>query len=1138
MANEIKISEIVDQSAFDELEKLDKKLSETQQTYLNVVKSIGQGLSFKPVNLGELNQKTDEYKSNVEKLKTTISEMNRLNKEYKSAIDDVVSGTKKATDATKQEQVAHEQNASSIQKESQISKENAQVKQQEVIISKDLKSLIDQTLGTREENIQRLAEERTILSQLSKEKSSLNKLEKNGAITAADAVKERQKIISSELLHRNASRELLNVLTNETKTIISASDSYQEQSLQLERMRMAYRALSTEMANSPLGKDLQKNIDVLDKRLKGIDSNLGQYGRGVGNYKSQWDGLGNAINQLTREAPAFAVSLQTGFLAISNNIPILADQIQRIRNENAALRQEGLKTIPVWKQVLSSALSWQTALSVGITLLTVYGKDVIEWTSNLFKSTSAARGAEEAIKDLSSSSGDFSKELKNSTSNYGSNLVLLRSLQEEWNGLGGSIDKQKQFIIDNASEFKKLDVSIRDVHDAENLLVTNTDVFIEALRYRAKAAASEKLATEKYAEALQKRVEADNKRAKADEIIKKGEIANYQNLQDTRYGEIKSREQLSEQYANSTKLDAKNLDKEIKSLESAGNAYFDYAKKNTEAFRKTLKNAGIEERTNEERRKREEERLKREAEKRQKLEMEAERNIQNSKVALMEEGYEKDRKALDQSYQKRIDDVKTKGVRVNEQIKLIEEERSNALAKFDEKIAAERAMKEAENRLSIAEKGSLQELDARLDILELQRNQELKEAEKTGQDRALIEDKYNKLIEQQYTDFGKNQLKRMQSQDEIELTQRQEDLNKELVILEQQYAKGVIKKEAYEKKKADLQFKYSSEALQKELDTLEANLYLFSGDDRLEMEKKIAQLRLKLSKETTDKIISDAEREKKSREEVEKAKVKLIQDAANAIGDIGNSLFERQINNIDAEIDANETEYDEQVSRIDALAEKEIITKEEAEARKRAAEEATAAKNKELEKKKAELQTRQARFQKTIDIGQAIANTAIAVMKAWSQGGIFAAPLAAMIAAIGAIQLATIIAQPIPKYAKGTDNHPGGLAVVGDGGKHEAVIHNGKAFITPDTPTLMSLPKGVEVIPDIRSKEFYDRFMDNSYYLSHNDAGEPVKIVNNFDVRGLEKGNKEIQKEIRNLTKTIGRSRRGDSFEAYKRRQI
>ena len=739
---------------------------------------------------------------------------------------------------------------------------------------------------------------------------------------------------------------------------------------------------------------------------------------------------------------------------------------------------------------------------------------------------------------MSSSSGDFSKELKNSTSNYGSNLVLLRSLQEEWNGLGGSIDKQKQFIIDNASEFKKLDVSIRDVNDAENLLVTNTDVFIEALKARAMATAGEKLATEKYAEALQKRVEADNKRAKADEIIKKGEIANYQNLQDTRYGEIKSREQLSEQYANSTKLDAKNLDEEAKSLEAAGDAYLDYSKKTTEASKETLKNAGIEEYTNAEKLKKEQERLKREAEKRQKLEMEAERNIQNSKIALMEEGYEKDRKALDQSYQKRIDEVKTKGVRVNEQIKLIEEERSNALAKFDEKIAAERAMKEAENRLSIAEKGSQEELKARIDILKLQRDKELKEAEKTSQDKLAIEEKYNKLIGDEYNTYARNLFKQEQTQNDILNTQRQIQLNEELAQLEAQQAKGLISKRDYEQKKSDIEFEFAKETIQNEIDLIEANLDLFSGDDRLNMEKKIAELRLKLSKEVTDHEIENDKKTLKSREEVEKAKVKLIQEAANAIGDIGNSLFERQINNIDAEIDANETEYDEQVSRIDALAEKEIITKEEAEARKRAAEEATAAKNKELEKKKAELQTRQARFQKTIDIGQTIANTAIAVMKAWSQGGIFAAPLAAMIAAIGAIQLATIVAQPIPKYAKGTDNHPGGLAVVGDGGKHEAVIHNGKAFITPDTPTLMSLPKGVEVIPDIRCKEFYDRFMDNSYYLSHNDAGEPVKIVNNFDVRGLEKGNKEIQKEIRNLTKTIGRSRRGDSFEAYKRRQI
>ena len=512
--------------------------------------------------------------------------------------------------------------------------------------------------------------------------------------------------------------------------------------------------------------------------------------------------------------------------------------------------------------------------------------------------------------------------------------------------------------------------------------------------------------------------------------------------------------------------------------------------------------------------------------------------FQQSSIDAMDEGYAKERAQLVFNLQKKIDAVKGYSKEEIETRKNLSIQMSKELEKFDREYELKRQTADITNRLSAAEKGSQEELDLRIDLLQLQRTKELKDAEKTGQDKLAIEEKYNKLIGDAYDAYTKNLFKQEQSQNEILNTQRQIQLNEELAQLEAQRAKGLISKRDYEQKKSDIEFEFAKETIQNEIDLIEANLDLFSGNDRLNMEKKIAELRLKLSKEVTDHEIENDKKTLKSREEVEKAKVKLIQEAANAIGDIGNSLFERQINNIDAEIDANETEYDEQVSRIDALAEKEIITKEEAEARKRAAEEATAAKNKELEKKKAELQTRQARFQKTIDIGQTIANTAIAVMKAWSQGGIFAAPLAAMIAAIGAIQLATIVAQPIPKYAKGTDNHPGGLAVVGDGGKHEAVIHNGKAFITPDTPTLMSLPKGVEVIPDIRCKEFYDRFMDNSYYLSHNDAGEPVKIVNNFDVRGLEKGNKEIQKEIRNLTKTIGRSRRGDSFEAYKRRLI
>lgn len=1140
--NETKITDIVGKEAFDQLERLDRKLADTQNVYIGLVKEIGKGLTINPSSLSELNAKIEEYKKNVSALKSTIDTLNKTNDQYKRKIDELIEVNKRYAEATGKVQNSLDQSSSSIAKESNAISENMKAKQQEVVISQELKGLIDQTLGSREENIRRVTQERTILAQLSKEKSQLNKMEKSGAISTKDAVQKRQDLVRSELLHRESLRELLNILTNETKMINSANDSYQEQSLQLERLRKAYRMLSTEAANSKLGVELQKNIAALDTQVKSVDKSLGQHQRNVGNYVSTWDGMGNAINQLTREFPAFSVSLQTGFLAISNNIPILVDQISRIRKENAALREEGLKGVPVWKQIAKSALSWNTLLSVGITLLTVYGKDIFEWGKNLLSSSSSAKAASEAQRDLNSSTGDYAKALKNSTSSYGENLVTLRNLQAEWNNLGDNLNKQKQFIIDNASEFKKLDVSVTDVNDAENLLVDNTEAFINAMSLRAQAAAAQKLAQEKYTEALQKEIEAENRR-KNPTFWDRFDLTKV--LDPTAQSLLFLTDRFEVFYNTSDEALAKagkaadSIEKEGKEAEKAGNIYLNAMLKLREEENKILGNSDIQLYSNEEKLKRQQEQIEREAKRREKLEMEAERNIQEARLNVMDEGYKKDRLLLEQSFQKRIDDVKTKGVRVNEQIEAIEAERSKKLAEFDRKISEQRANEEAQNRLAIAEKGSLQELDARLDILQLQKDKELREADKTGQDRALIEEKYLKQIETLYNDYGKRLMSTEQSQNEILLSQRQIEINEELNALTKQYEQGIIKKKEYEKQKSDLEHQYAMESLQSQLSILESNLYLFEGDERLEKEKEIARLRVQLSKETSDKIIEDAKREEEERKKVEQAKKRLIQESISAIISIGNSLFQRQIDNVDAEIEANQEEYDAKVETIDALAEKDIITTEEAEARKRAAEEETSRKNKELEKKKAELQTRQAKFQKSIDIAQTIAATARAIMVAYKETGpIAGAIFAAMIAATGAVQLATIIAQPIPKYAHGTDNHPGGLAIVGDGGRSEAVLVGDKAYITPDKPTLLSLPAGAEVVPDLNDPAFLSRFVDNTYWLTHNKKGEPVQIVNNFDAEGIIRANNEIKKEIGKLSKTISKGSKSIDFENYKRSRM
>lgn len=1139
--NETKITDIVGKEAFDQLERLDRKLADTQNVYIGLVKEIGKGLTINPSSLSELNAKIEEYKKNVSALKSTIDTLNKTNDQYKRKIDELIEVNKRYAEAAGKVQNSLDQSYSSIAKESNAISENMKAKQQEVVISQELKELIDQTLGSREENIRRVAQERTILAQLSKEKSQLNKMEKSGAISTKDAVQKRQDLVRSELLHRESLRELLNILTNETKMINSANDSYQEQSLQLERLRKAYRMLSTEAANSKLGVELQKNIAALDTQVKSVDKSLGQHQRNVGNYVSTWDGMGNAINQLTREFPAFSVSLQTGFLAISNNIPILVDQISRIRKENAALREEGLKGVPVWKQIAKSALSWNTLLSVGITLLTVYGKDIFEWGKNLLSSSSSAKAASEAQRDLNSSTGDYAKALKNSTSSYGENLVTLRNLQAEWNNLGDNLNKQKQFIIDNASEFKKLDVSVTDVNDAENLLVDNTDAFINAMSLRAQAAAAQKLAQEKYTEALQKEIEAENRR-KNPTFWDRFDLTKV--LNPTAQSLLFLTDRFEVFYNTSDEALAKagkaadSIEKEGKEAEKAGNIYLNAMLKLREEENKILGNSDIQLYSNEKKLKRQQEQIEREAKRREKLEMEAERNIQEARLNVMDEGYKKDRLLLEQSFQKRIDDVKTKGVRVNEQIEAIEAERSKKLAEFDRKISEQRANEEAQNRLAIAEKGSLQELDARLDILQLQKDKELREADKTGQDKLLIEEKYAKMIQDVWDEWGKGELKRQQELDDEMLSQRQLDIKRQMTELTKSYGGNLKDREKYNKEMLRLQEDFALESLQIQIDTLRNNLDLLPYDERIKAEKELTKL---LGQQEDIRLRQEQETAKlraKAEEEVYSLKINLAQEAVKALISIGNSLFERQIQNIEAEIEANQEEYDAKVKTIDALAEKDIITKEEAEARKRAAEEETSRKNKELEKKKAELQTRQAKFQKSTDIIQTISATALAIMTAYKQLGAFAAPAAALIAATGAVQLATIIAQPIPKYAHGTDNHPGGLAIVGDGGRSEAVLVGDKAYITPDKPTLLSLPAGAEVVPDLNDPAFLSRFVDNTYWLTHNKKGEPVQIVNNFDAEGIIRANNEIKKEIGKLSKTISKGSKSIDFENYKRSRM
>ena len=142
-----------------------------------------------------------------------------------------------------------------------------------------------------------------------------------------------------------------------------------------------------------------EKANKLDAELKTLDATLGKHNRNVGNYASGYNALGNSINQLSREAPAFANSMNTGFMAISNNIPALTDAIRGIRAENKALAAEGKPTVSVLKQLAGAIFSWQTLISVGVTLLTLYGGKIVEWARNLSTGAKAQEDLNKAVKE-------------------------------------------------------------------------------------------------------------------------------------------------------------------------------------------------------------------------------------------------------------------------------------------------------------------------------------------------------------------------------------------------------------------------------------------------------------------------------------------------------------------------------------------------------------------------------------------------------------------------------------------------------------------------------------------------------------------------------------------------------------------
>lgn len=517
--------------------------------------------------------------------------------------------------------------------------------------------------------------------------------------------------------------------------------------------------------------------------------------------------------------------------------------------------------------------------------------------------------------------------------------------------------------------------------------------------------------------------------------------------------------------------------------------------------------------------------------------LEAEKSLQESRIALMEEGLDKELATIRYGYQQKIDAVKGNSSAEMALRKSLLQEMNNELAKASEEYEKNRASIDLQNRLASVEEGSEEEMSVRLDILDKQKEEEMKAAESNGADVSLIEKKYLNEKRKIYEEYASDYVDEISKSAAAEQVVRNAQYNSDLKELEKLHAKKLISDEEYEKKKADITERYSIDTAKAAVDSLEEQISVENliQDDREKLAEQLQKAKADLANAEADAEIAAIKRVQDEEEDSYKKRMKNAQrwmgvasDAIGAVGSLMSTLYERDIDNIEKEQEANEEAYNADVERIEALAESGAISEEEAEARKRAAEAETSRKNEELEKKKVQLQQKQAKWDKAVQLAQTGIATARGIMEAMAM--IPPNPvLAAVIGAMGAVQMATIVATPIPAYKEGTKDggHIGGLAIVGDGGKHEVVVYGGKSWVTPDVPTVVDLPKGAEVFPDIN--EFVGNVRMNPIY----DSGISSPVVVN-DYSELSREMKGMRVELRKIMKIIHKEAYNSNYEHYK----
>lgn len=746
------------------------------------------------------------------------------------------------------------------------------------------------------------------------------------------------------------------------------------------------------------------------KQLLTLEETVGQGQRKVGQYQQAIFSL----SQILREAPSFAYSFATGLLGISNNIPILVDDLNK-------LKAAGQSNIQILKGLGTSLLTTGNIITLVVSALTI----AVAWFT---MHKNKVEEVDEATKKLNKSQEDLANSIGKETAELSTLYKTAQNVNLSYKERGDAVDKlQKEYpaYFGNISREKILNGEVAGTYD----LVT------EAIVRRAKATAEQKNLTDLYS--------------------------------DLAAAELK-----------------------LQTLTTQGKNRFVYADQDAiESLKQTISYKKDQIKT-------------------------TEQNIQKTKDDGANTAY-----WLDYNLKKQYEANQAK-------------EKANALLTEEERKELNKKPKKGrtptdadplevsiENNRAIFE-NETESLNKRLAALEEFSRLEIQVVQNMLNKKLITENKYNQEVAKITNDGEKKKTeiieKEIKKQTQLILDQlnniatnnnaaRQTELN---ALVAQLQAQKITYTE-YNAQKIAINEKYNAQLLTDTKDYLSEQLAAegLNEEEIRKIQEKITDVenkQLQLRNQNAEKL--GQKRLEADRKIVQQRK-ELEQELANFISSVINSSIERQIQGLEDRTDAINKERDNTIAAANAAA----ISEEDRANRVAVANAKATQEQQDNDKKISELKRKEAIFNKGLaiaGIGVKLAETLAAINLAAAEldaisfgvaGAAYRAYAIPFAVALATVQTATVLATAIPKYKLGIDEHPGGPAIMGDGGVSEAVIEpTGEVWMTASKATLYpDLTPGARVIPGHELNRIYNPVLN----IQSKDKQPSYKeIVDAFDM--------------------------------------